>query len=107
MTNQNRTPNNMRRDRQASVLSMLEWTEVDTNAVAPSVRYRAVSDDYEYRIFYDPEGQSVQFPPGATGEWWLLVVRARGASGEFDTHVHHAAYRDLDPTKRDAQSWAS
>ena len=79
---------------------MLRWEEVDLKATYPSERYRAVSDQYEYRIFHDPTGAASQDLP------WILVVR-EVPEGGVSTHVHHGAYGTIDWAKRAAELWES
>ena len=47
-------------------MPMLPWEMVDPKAIYPFERYRAVSGNHEYRIFYGPKAASEAKP-------WILV----------------------------------
>ena len=87
-----------RGDRRASWVTMLQWEEVDLNAIYPFERYKAVSGKHEYRVFHDPTGAASQDLP------WILVVR-EAPKGGVSTHVHHGAYSTIDWAKRHAELW--
>ncbi|MGA7055008.1 MAG: hypothetical protein WBZ37_27825 [Mycobacterium sp.] len=67
---------------------MLRWATADENADYPFERYRALSGQHEFRIFYGPEAATQALP-------WILVVRKVGEKGEYTpVHrgTHHTAY---------------
>ncbi|MCW2654023.1 MAG: hypothetical protein JWR32_4999 [Mycobacterium sp.] len=75
---------------------MLQWETVDPEATYPFERYKVVSGNREYRIFYDP-GASQVLP-------WILVVREVWEDGAH-VHIHHGTYRTVDEVKRAAGQW--
>jgi hypothetical protein len=68
--------------------AMLRWETGDGYADYPLERYRAVSGNHEYRIFYDPGAATPAVP-------WILTVRKVGEQGvrtEISRSTHHTAY---------------
>jgi len=76
---------------------MLRWETVDPEATYPFERYKAVSGNREYRIFYTPEASQV-LP-------WILVVREKVREDGVHVHIHHGTYRTDVEAKRAAEQW--
>jgi hypothetical protein len=76
----------------------LTWETVDPNAIYPFERYRAVSRNHEYRIFYGPKAANEAKP-------WILVNLVIQEIGGVPAHIFHGTYSTDDDAKKAAEQW--
>lgn len=79
-------------------MDSIQWQEVDPEAIYPEERYRAVSGEHEFRIFYDPNPEDDDAPQLA----WILGVRELPPGG-VPIHVYLDAFRTEDEAKKGAE----
>lgn len=80
------------------IMPMLTWETVDAKAIYPFERYRAVSRNHEYRIFFGPEAASEVKP-------WILVNLVIQEIGGVLAHIFHDTYSTDDEAKKAAEQW--
>ena len=80
------------------IMPTLSRETVDPKAIYPFERYRAVSRNREYRIFYGPK-------PASEAKPWILVNLVIQEIGGVPAHVFHGTYSTDDDAKTAAEHW--